>query len=115
MTSTKVLGTKGEIVARQFLKRNGYKILEQNYKNFVGEIDLICHDKKTNETIFVEVKTRSSLAFGVPALAVDHKKQNKIKNCATVYIKSKKLWNTKIRFDVVEILDESVNHIKYAF
>ena len=113
--NTKVLGTKGETLAEKYLQKKGYKILQKNYKNFIGEIDIICFDKKNNETIFVEVKTRQSAKYGQPCEAVNYFKQQKIYKTATVYLKQKSLLDEKFRFDVIEILGDDINHIEYAF
>ena len=113
--NTKILGTKGEVLAQKYLKKLGLKILQKNYKNMLGEIDIICFDKKTDETIFVEVKTRSSELFGRPKEAVNLFKQKKIKNCALIYLKNNNLLDSKIRFDVVEVLADKISHIMNAF
>ena len=65
---TNVYGKRSEIIAADYLKKKGYKILETNYKNKVGEIDVIAKDK--DYIVFVEVKARMSQAFGHPFEAV---------------------------------------------
>lgn len=112
--NTKILGTKGEILAEKFLKKQGYKILKKNYTNFIGEIDIICFDKQSGERVFVEVKTRASTLFGYPCEAVTPFKQKKIRDCATIYLKFHNLLESKFRFDVIEVLGDEINHIKYA-
>lgn len=113
--NTKILGDKGERIAVKFLKHHGYKILEKNYKNKLGEIDIIAFDKKEKFLVFVEVKTKSSDFFGLPREMVDEQKQFKIEQVATFYLMSKNDFETKIRFDVVEVLDKKVEHIKNAW
>jgi len=115
MNNPKV-GTSGEVIVFNYLKKNNYKILQTNYKNKIGEIDIICYDKKEDEIVFVEVKSRSTLKFGLPSEAVNLKKQNKIKSTASFYLLVNKKYDNKIRFDILEILDNKIlNHIKYAF
>ena len=99
----KTLGNLGENIAADYLKKNGYVILERNFKfSRFGEIDIIA---KHNEYIcFVEVKTRTGSNFGVPSEAVDKRKQAKIRRLAQIYIKGKGLIEYDIRFDVIEIL-----------
>lgn len=104
---------KGEILARKYLEQNNYKILKTNYKNKIGEIDIIAKDK--NYVVFVEVKTRTSEKYGRASEAVDKHKQHKIRNVATVYLMQQKLLEGQVRFDVIEVYDESINHIKNAF
>ena len=102
MNNIKV-GVTGENLVTKYLKRNNYKVLQTNYKNKIGEIDVICFDKTTEEIVFIEVKSRSTLAFGLPSEAVNLKKQNKIRNIASFYLLYNKKFNEKLRFDVLEI------------
>ena len=88
-----IMGKKGEAIACAYLKKKGYKIVEQNYKNKIGEIDIICKDGE--ELVFVEVKTRSTYRFGLPREAVNEWKQNKIHNVAMVYLMKNKLVDRK--------------------
>jgi putative endonuclease len=97
----KLLGRKGEDRAARFLADQGYKILERNYRTRNGEIDLIA--LHNGEVVFVEVKTRTSDAFGAPELAVTPQKQRKMIKAALGYIKYKKLHQVPCRFDVVAI------------
>lgn len=103
----------GERKAKEFLVKNGYKILEENYKAKFGELDLIAY--KDNTFIFVEVKARSSLKFGMPGEAVTGFKQNKIKKLAQAYLIVKNKYPSNCRFDVIEVLDEKITHIENAF
>lgn len=109
----KVKGVYGEAIAKEYLKTQKFKIIEQNYKNFCGEVDIIAKDGDT--LVFLEVKSRESFLFGRPCEAVDRRKQNKIKKVALSYLKFKKLKNVDVRFDVIEILGDEVNYIKNAF
>ena len=110
-------GKESESVAVRYLKRNGYKILEQNYRNKIGEIDIIAKDKKT--LVFVEVKATRTDSFGNPKWAVTPKKQRKISMVALYYLKATKQNNAKARFDVVAIISSIDNPrielIKNAF
>lgn len=109
----KFKGDYGEIIAKKYLKSQKFKIIESNFKNFCGEVDIIAKDGKT--FVFVEVKMRESLLFGRPCEAVDKNKQNKIRQVALSYLKFKKLNDSDVRFDVLEILGDEVNYIKNAF
>ena len=112
-----IFGKKGELIAANYLKKQKYKILEINYKNQIGEIDIIAKDK--DYIIFIEVKTRMSSAFGDPLEAIDEEKQFKIRNVATMYLmKNKLIDKAPIRFDAIAILgddDHEIRHIKDAF
>ncbi len=100
-------GKESESVAVRYLKKNGYKILEQNYRNKLGEIDIIAKDKNT--LVFVEVKARKSGLFGNPKWAITPKKQRKISMVALYYLKASKQHNVKARFDVISIVSEEKN------
>jgi putative endonuclease len=110
-------GRQGEAVAVRHLKRCGYKILVQNYRNKVGEIDIIARDKET--IAFVEVKTRRNDHFGNPKWAVTFQKQRKISMVALSYLKEFGLGGHKARFDVVTVIENGkkpvVEIIKNAF
>ena len=111
-----IFGKKGEIIVCNFLKKKKFKILQMNYKNKVGEIDIVA--KQKNYIVFVEVKARMSRAFGDPAEAVDFRKQDKIRKVASLYLMEHNLIESNVRFDVVTILgDENpeINHIINAF
>ncbi len=110
-------GAAGENAAVKYLKKNGYKILERNYRKTYGEIDIIA---KYGENIaFVEVKTRKSDSYGSPAEFVTVKKQKKIIKAAYSYIQQYNL-DAEFTFDIIEVhIDglkvKSINHIKNAF
>ena len=92
-------GEKGEAIAVRQLKKNGYKIIETNYRIQLGEIDVIAKDKDT--IVFVEVKARRSVHFGSPKGAVTTKKQKKISTVALYYLKATNQITAKARFDVL--------------
>ena len=94
-------GKDSEQLAAQFLKNQGYKILETNYKTKTGEIDIIA--KLRGVLVFVEVKARKSHRFGNPKYAVTHQKQIKISKVALNYLKATQQMNKRARFDVVVI------------
>lgn len=110
-------GKESEFLAVRYLKKNGYKILEQNYRNKIGEIDIIAKEKGT--LVFVEVKARKTHIFGNPKWAVTPKKQRKICMVALCYLKATKQTHVKARFDVVALssLKENpqIEIIKNAF
>lgn len=110
----KVEGLIGEFNATDYLKNKKFKILEQNHKNRLGEIDIIAERK--NMIIFVEVKARSTLKFGRPSEAVDFRKQQKLRSVANLYLLQHQMMNRQCRFDVIEVIgDNEINHIENAF
>jgi len=117
MDERKKLGNRGETVALSFLQTRGYTILETNYRTSFAEIDIIAKDRDC--FCFIEVKTRHSIKKGLPKEAVTYTKQKKIILGASFYLKDKNQMNSRVRFDVVEIMEDKghfdVNLIKNAF
>ena len=91
----------GETLAVEHLKARGCEILERNYRALRGEIDIIAQEG--DFTVFVEVKTRRSLRFGVPEAAVTLRKQRQISKVAAAYLQAQNLWDAPCRFDVIAI------------
>ena len=109
-------GKLGEKIAKDYLILNGYKIIETNYKNKIGEIDIIALDGDV--LTFIEVKSRTTSSYGYPYEAVNFKKQKKIMNVSMIYIKHKKLSDIQLRYDIIEVYltkTDKINHIKDAF
>ena len=106
-------GAIGEHDAKEFLEDNGYKILATNFKNKYGEIDIIAKHK--GYIVFIEVKARMNSEFGSPSEFVTPAKQQKVRSTAIAYLSAKHLTDANVRFDVIEILDEKINHIEDAF
>ncbi|MDH4164174.1 MAG: YraN family protein [Nitrospirota bacterium] len=113
---SKLLGRSGEDSASRFLAGQGYRILERNFRIAAGEIDLIAMDRDT--IVFVEVKTRTSDAYGAPELAVDTRKQARMTKAALAYLAARKLHQMPCRFDIVAITrmpEERIELIRNAF
>lgn len=108
-------GAWGEETACKYLEKVGYIIVERNFKCPFGEIDIVAIEN--NIYVFIEVKMRSSIKYGVGSYAIDYYKRNRIKNSAKYYMKTKNI--TGIRFDVIEITKYKENYygkvIKNAF
>lgn len=119
MTETRLaLGVWGENLAVEYLKQQGLKILERNFRTPVGEIDIIVCNKSS--LIFVEVKTRRGTTFGTPQEAVGQHKQRQIIRTAQWYLQNSRFKNLQPRFDVVAILCQSdgsarITHLPDAF
>jgi putative endonuclease len=110
------LGKKGELLAIDFLKEKGFKILETNFRLEKDEIDIIAKDGEI--LVFVEVKTRSTSNYGEPEIAVGDKKVEFLLRAAENYLISKNL-TVEIRFDIISIVLNStknkIRHIEDAF
>ncbi|MBO5487976.1 MAG: YraN family protein [Eubacterium sp.] len=115
MGNTRQTGAKYEEMAADYLMGKGYEILERNYRNRFGEIDIIA--QKEQCIIFIEVKYRSSNRSGSPLEAVDERKQHQLSRVAYFYCGTKAQGeDTPCRFDVIAIdLEGQIQHIENAF
>lgn len=112
--NTRKTGSEKEQIAAAYLKRDGYELVEQNYRCRFGEIDLIA--RKDGYLIFVEVKYRSGGGQGGAFAAVDYRKQKIISRVALQYMCYRKLPDDiPCRFDVVAITGERIEHMANAF
>lgn len=115
MINNRIKGRSGEDIAVNYLKSKGYRIIERNFTTDVGEIDIIAAED--GYLVFVEVKERFSDKFGYAADAVGLRKQNKISQVASQYIRKYRMFDAAVRFDVIEVYyeDKRIEHIVNAF
>ncbi|OHT46356.1 YraN family protein [Flavobacterium tructae] len=110
------LGKKGEDLAVEYLERNGYKILDRNWTFQKAEIDIIA--EKESILAIIEVKTRSSLSFGLPQDFVKPKKIQLLVKAVNAYINDRKM-DIEVRFDIIAIHKNkesfAIEHITDAF
>ena len=92
----------GEMWAKAYLERQGYRIREINFRCALGEIDLVAEEG--GELVFVEVKTRRDAAFGYPEEQISFSKRKKIATLAQWYLKHRERRDRPARFDVVSLL-----------
>ena len=92
------------------LRSDGYEILERNYGDGYGEIDIIC--SRSGEVVFVEVKYRKTDAYGEGYEAVDKRKMRHIYNTALKYIGNPEIKDNTYRFDCISFLDKEVKWMK---
>lgn len=113
----KALGQQGEELAVRYLQKEGYKILERNFRTRYGELDVIC--MKQGVLVFVEVKTRRSEVFGTAEEALTPVKIDHIRKVSLQYLNTHPVKHREIRFDVITILmtddNPRLNHIPAAF
>lgn len=112
--TNKIVGEKGEILAQEYLKKQGYEILEVNkrFSRFC-EIDIIAKHKDT--LVFVEVKTRSSNFCGSPLEAITSTKYQNIKTGLFSYLNESKLKYKKFRIDAISVTlnpEVKIEHLK---
>ena len=107
-------GEKYEEQAALFLKEAGFEILDRNWSCPLGELDIIA--RKDGTVAFVEVRARSSAAYGLPAETVNRAKRVKIIKTAMAYIKARRLRPDSFRFDFIGIVPgQEPEHIEDAF
>jgi putative endonuclease len=106
-------GKSGEDMAAKYIEEQGGVILARNYNVRGGEVDIVYADGDV--TAFCEVKLRSSDRFGLPAEAVDARKQKRICLAALDYAAKNKSIDEKFRFDIIAIYGGKISHIKNAF
>jgi len=99
--SKKAFGKAGEKFAADYLVKKGLTILETNYRVREGEIDLIALDGEV--IIFIEVKSRYSDKCDLPIMAIDEKKQEKIRRVAEIYLAGKGWMEREVSFDAFTI------------
>lgn len=111
-----VLGKNGEEEAVRFLERNGYAVLERNWRYNGIEIDIIAQN--TDYIIFAEVKTRASSHWGQPEESVNDKKIKRMVAAADYYMQEHE-YDLPVRFDVISLIQNGkeyiINHIDDAF
>ncbi len=106
--NNRAFGSIGEELASEYLKENGFTILERNFRaGRFGEIDIIAAEREY--ICFIEVKTRTGSLFGTPAEAVGHAKREKLRQLAWIYLKQKNLKDRNMRFDIVEVTGQRFN------
>ncbi len=94
-------GIRGEKLARDFLKKRGYRILETNYRCPEGEIDIVAKHK--GSLVFIEVRTKASLEFGSPEESITPTKRERMKATASYYRQTHNDLPLLWRIDVVAV------------
>jgi putative endonuclease len=114
------LGARGEEIAANHLLQTGYRIVARNFRCPLGELDIIAYHEDT--IVFVEVRTNSPAYTGMAEASIGFRKQRKLRQVATYYLKLKGLLDQLARFDVVIVILErearqahSIKLIKNAF
>jgi putative endonuclease len=104
MTEDHALGRRGEDIAQRFLQRNGFVIVDRNYRmaSGGGEVDLIGWE--ADQLVFVEVKSRKTDEFGAPDRAIGLQKQSSLMRAAREYARHAEVPWDRVRFDVVNVV-----------
>ncbi|OGK20076.1 hypothetical protein A3C23_03830 [Candidatus Roizmanbacteria bacterium RIFCSPHIGHO2_02_FULL_37_13b] len=107
-------GHKAELLACKYLQKNGFIVLDRNFASRYGEIDIICN--KNNTIIFIEVKSRSNVSFGMPYEYITPTKIKKLRRVIQYYISKNNLLDKLFRFDVISIIldvNDEVRDLKH--
>lgn len=115
--STKEKGREGERLAARFLEKQGFRIRDRNYRNRLGEIDIVAEDGDV--LVFVEVRALKASSGHTPEETIHWKKQQRLTRTALAYIQQKGLESLPARFDVIAVAlsgnRPSLRHIPNAF
>ena len=103
MAKNQILGAKGEELVAQFIKTQGYEVIEKNWRIKEGEIDLIAKSRNGSYS-FVEVKTRSSLAFGHPLEAITKEKAHRLQCLALAWLALNNQFGSEYVIDCASVL-----------
>lgn len=114
------LGRWGEQVAADYLETKGWFIRHRDWRNKHLDLDIVCIDEEMSMLLFVEVKTRSTDAFGDPDLAIDLQKKNNILRAAAKYVRDYRLEHLELRYDTISVVGtpgniKKVEHKENAF
>jgi len=117
MKTRRSVGTKGEALALEYLKRQGYEIVQTNFRFDRAEIDIIAREKDT--LVFVEVKMRRGNSVGEPEDAITLRKRDQIQKAAEGYLYESNFHDADCRFDVISIKQRGqgteISHLKDVF
>ena len=95
-------GAAGEEVACRLLVEKGYRILDRNYSERIGELDIVCSRDET--IVFVEVRSATTRYLSSPVVTIDARKQQHIVRTAQAYLMRRGLNHRETRFDVIGVL-----------
>lgn len=104
MAAKDALGQYGERVAVRHLQEAGYEVLARNWRCAHGELDVVA--AREDVLAFVEVKTRSGVAYGLPAEAISEAKAQRLRELATAWVAACQPSQTCLRFDLVSVLHQ---------
>lgn len=114
MTETRrALGASGEELVAGWYEARGYRVLDRNWRCRAGELDIVAG--RGGLVVFCEVKTRSSVAFGVPAEAVTPAKQARLRKLGVQWLEQAGARARDVRFDVASVLNRDIEVIEGAF
>jgi putative endonuclease len=110
-----VLGQRGEQLASEYLSGAGFRVLDRNYRCAEGEIDIVAAEHRV--LVVCEVKTRSSVQYGLPIEAVTRQKVRRLRRLAVRWVISHPVTFDELRVDVIGVLkstagDFTIEHVR---
>jgi putative endonuclease len=109
MTYQKKIGNKGEEIAADHLQDKGYQLLDYNFTTRFGELDLVALD--SGSIVFIEVKTRTSVSYGMPEASITSAKIEKIQNAGLLWLQAHPDAPDDWRIDAIAILIDDQDNI----
>lgn len=115
MRAKDVLGREGELAAVQYLEREGFRVLDRNWRCADGEIDIVAAERRS--LVVCEVKTRSSVRYGDPVEAVTRAKSRRLRKLAICWLNAHGVRFEQVRIDVIGLLYEgsggfTIRHVR---
>ncbi len=111
--SRKEIGQEGEKLALQWLKKQGYKVLERNWRTRSGEVDLIA--EKAKSLFFIEVKFRQNKSYGSAWETIHAAKQKRLVKASLNFLQKKQLFSSEIKMAALIIERNQENSLKFDF
>ena len=110
------VGRRGDALAAEESERRGYRVIARNWRDGrSGELDLVLARERDRLLVVCEVKSRSSVRFGLPIEAVDHRKQRRLRRLTRAFLAAHEVRAAGIRFDVASVLAGEVEIVEAAF
>lgn len=103
-------GQRAEDAAVQYIKGQGYRVLERNFRSPLGELDIIASHEGC--LVFLEVRSRRGTRFGLPQETVNRAKQARVRRMASLYLKLKGAGTLPCRFDVVGVIFDQYDNVQ---
>lgn len=107
------LGARGEALAARWYQRNGYRVVDRNWRCHHGEIDLVC--VRDDEIVFCEVKTRTSDRFGTGLEAITPHKARRVRRLASLWLADHPGGGRRVRFDAAGVRGNRVQVVEGGF
>jgi len=117
VNKNKSIGKYGEDRATEFLQRNGYQVIDRNWRCQVGEIDIVARD--VDCLVFAEVKTRTRVGFGHPFEAITSAKMQTMRKLVGEWCRAHHIASVQVRLDAISVLLSGgrvqIEHLKQVF